>query len=104
MANRIDLHNKLKSLLGGSSNVYFQPPESLLLKYPCIVYKLATPDVKFANDEVYNHIRSYSVTYITRDPDDDKIDEMFALFKNKVRYDRSFTSDNLNHYVFTVYN
>lgn len=104
MANRLDLHNKLRSLLGGSSNVYFQPPESLLLKYPCIVYKLSTTPTTFADDKVYKFTRGYDVTYITRDPDDDMIDQMFELFKNKVRYDRSFASDNLNHYVFTVYN
>ena len=37
MASRLNLQDKLEEVLG-SKQVYFQPPESLKLKYPCIVY------------------------------------------------------------------
>ena len=34
---RLIFHNKLRNTLG-SNNVYFQPPESVKLKYPAVVY------------------------------------------------------------------
>ena len=37
--DRLILHDELITLLG-SSNVYFQPPTSIKMNYPCIIYKL----------------------------------------------------------------
>ena len=37
MANRLDLQALLEDLLG-SRNVYYQPPESVKMNYPAIVY------------------------------------------------------------------
>ena len=39
MASRLDLQTFLEELLE-SKNVYFQPPESVKMKYPAIVYAL----------------------------------------------------------------
>ena len=39
MAPRLDLQKLLVELLG-SDNVYFQPPPSVQMNYPAIVYKL----------------------------------------------------------------
>ena len=39
MASRLDLQTFLEELLK-SKNVYFQPPESVKMKYPAIVYAL----------------------------------------------------------------
>ena len=38
MASRLNLHNSLIEALGTKS-VYFQPPESVKLVYPCIIYE-----------------------------------------------------------------
>ena len=51
MANRIDLYNLLVGILG-TRNVYYQPPESLKLKYPCIVYNRRNISNVDANNDV----------------------------------------------------
>lgn len=101
MASRLELHEELCKLLG-SRNVYFQPPGSLTLKYPCIVYALSGIDKKNANNTVYKTDKRYELTIIDYDPDSeipDKILEHFA----KCSFDRMFVSDNLNHWVFSLY-
>lgn len=97
---RIELQEKLEELLG-SENVYFQPPETLKMKYPCIVYKRNGGDSDYADDYPYSYRFRYSVTVIDRNPD--------SLIPGKIaslpmcRIDRHFTADNLNHDVFILY-
>lgn len=101
MGTRIDLHNKLVDILG-SSNVYFQPPATIKMKYPAIVYSLDNIQTRFANNLTYKQKRRYTITYITTDPDSELIDSFLTeLFS--VSFDRVYTSDNLYHYVYTVY-
>lgn len=52
MNSRIDLHEELRAILG-SGFVYFQPPESVKMIYPCIVYALDLMDMKYADDRPY---------------------------------------------------
>ncbi len=52
MSRRLELHAKLVDFLG-SGHVYFQPPESVRLTYPCIIYNLDDFDVKRADNELY---------------------------------------------------
>lgn len=96
---RIQLNQMLVDILG-SENVYFQPPATLKMKYPCIVYNLSDIASRFADNIPYFHKRSYSVTVIDRDPDSPIRDKMTYL-KN-CSFERGFTSDNLYHYVFTI--
>jgi hypothetical protein len=101
MDKRLELQALLESLLG-SRNVYFQPPESIDISYPCIIYKRdVIGNTKFANDKPYNHQVRYSVTIIDEDPDSlilDKIAELPMCIFN-----RHYTSDNLNHDVYNLY-
>lgn len=98
--SRLELHNKLKTVLG-SNNVYFQPPESMKLSYPCIVYTRSNADTLYASNYPYKFDVAYQLTYISRDPDDPLIDEIAKL--QMCRYDRSFKSEDLNHDVFKIY-
>ena len=100
MVSRLNLQKMLESILG-SRNAYFQPPESVKLKYPAIVYSLKRIDKSFANNVVYGQSRCYEVTVIDDDPDSELRDKVSAL--PKCTFDRCFKSDNLNHYVFTLY-
>ena len=50
--DRLSLHEKLIAILG-YPNVYFQPPPTLVLKYPCIIYKLDDISTFHANDKKY---------------------------------------------------
>ena len=47
MASRRELHEILVGILG-SKNVYYEPPSSLLMKYPAIVYSLDDIDKRYA--------------------------------------------------------
>lgn len=96
---RIQLNQMLVDILG-SENVYFQPPSTIKMKYPCIVYNLSDIDSRFADNIPYFKKRRYSVTVIDRDPDSVIRDKMAEL-KN-CAFERGFTADNLYHYVFNL--
>lgn len=84
----------------GSSNVYFQPPESVKLKYPAIVYARSSIDARFANDAPYFHRVTYLLTVIDPDPDSEVVRRVAAL--PRCRFDRHYTANNLNHDVFRI--
>lgn len=100
MENVDDLQTLLESVLG-SPNVYFQPPESVKMSYPAIVYTLSSIGNNHANNNVYLQSFSYEITVIDYDPDS-KIAMTISKLP-KCRFNRHFKSDNLNHYVFTLY-
>lgn len=100
MATRLDLQQLLVDLLG-STNVYFQPPESVEMDYPCFVYHRENMDTDHANNSLYKKKTRYQVTYIDRDPDNEIIDKLLEV--PLCSYDRFFTSDNLNHDVFRLF-
>lgn len=81
--------------------VYFQPPTSVTMKYPCIVYQLDTLHTIHADDNPYRVQDRYSVTVIDPDPDT-KIPDYIAHLPTAT-FNRYFVSDNLNHYVFQIY-
>ena len=99
MNRRLKLHELLKNVLG-SSNVYFQPPETLKLKYPAIIYALDRINTGYADDIPYTTARAYSITVIDKNPDSEIVDRIAAL--PSFKFNRFFVSDNLNHTVFTI--
>lgn len=101
MGKRTDLQNILEELIG-SENVYFQPPESIKLKYPCIIYNLSNIRIDNADNINYKKDRQYTLTVIDYDPDT-IIPELLINSLNKILFDRFYTSDDLNHYVFTLF-
>lgn len=101
MASRLNLQTKLEEILG-SRNVYYQPPASVKMKYPAIVYRRKDIDTRFANNVVYMQSSSYEVVLIDKNPDSEFVDKILRL--PYCSYDRHYTSDNLNHDVFTIYN
>lgn len=100
MASRLQLQTQLEEMLG-SRNVYYQPPESVKLEYPAIVYAKKEIKSTFANDTTYLTPRSYELTVIDKRPDNAVIDRLLRL--PMCRFDRHFKSDNLNHDVLTLY-
>ncbi|MBS6180570.1 MAG: hypothetical protein KH921_07255 [Erysipelotrichaceae bacterium] len=97
---RTDLQTILEQILG-SRNVYFQPPESVKMKYPAIVYGLDNIENEYANGGVYLSHRRYSVTVIDKDPDSPIVGKVSAL--PLCRFNRHYEKDNLNHDVFTLF-
>ena len=98
--SRLALQTDLEALLG-SRNVYFQPPESMKLSYPCIVYEPSSELTLYANNDPYAIMDRYTVTLIDKNPD--------SPFRDKLRrmrtasFNRFFRSNNLNHFVYTLY-
>lgn len=99
LKNRLDLQLLLEGILG-SRNVYYQPPESVKMKYPAIVYERNSIDNEFADNMVYTQNTQYSVTVIDKNPDS-KIVKKISLLP-MCRHDRHFVADNLNHDIFTI--
>ena len=100
MASRLELQTKLEELFG-SRNVYYQPPESIKMEYPAIVYSKEDINTTHANDAVYSKKVKYSLIVISKKPDDPVIDKLLEV--PYCSYDTSYKSDNLNHDVLTLY-
>lgn len=98
---RPELDQILKELLG-SENVYFQPPESRRLSYPCVIYSRTNADVQFADNKSYTFSYRYQIIYIDQYPDSDFPVRLIKRLP-KCTYDRHYTADNLNHEVFNLY-
>jgi len=100
MASRLDLDTLLIELLG-SENVYYQPPASVKMKYPAIVYSLEDIENIHSNNSVYKQNIAYQITVIDKDPDSEIVKKVSRL--PMCRFNRHFISDNLNHDVFILY-
>lgn len=100
MAPRLDLQEILTDILG-TDQVYFQPPPTVKMEYPCIVYKRDYELARHADDKPYSLRKRYQVTVIDRDPDStirDKVAELPLCV-----FDRFYTYENLNHDVFKLF-
>lgn len=100
MGNRADLQSMLESIVG-EDRVYFQPPETRRMEYPCIVYFLNNRVPTYANDNPYCINKSYQITYISKNPDDNVPEVLSKL--PKTRFNRRYIADKLYHDVFTIF-
>ena len=100
MDRRLSLQEILVNILG-SNNVYFQPPETIKLQYPCIIYERSDIDEKYADNRAYVSMVRYSLTLITRSPESNLVKAILEL--PYCSYDRYYAADTLNHDVFTLY-
>jgi len=101
MASRLELQSRLEEILG-SRNVYFQPPESVKMSYPAIVYELSDVRPVRADNGTYLRHKRYMVKVIDKNPDStipEAIENGFEYWG----FDRFFKSDNLNHFVYTIF-
>lgn len=96
--DRLDLSAILHNIC---PNVYFQPPESVKLTFPCIIYQKTGAHQTYADDYPYEFDWRYLITVIDSDPDSELPEEVAKLQKCKL--DRHFTNDNLYHTTFTLY-
>lgn len=103
--NRLDLHNILVELLGttgkGSSRVYFQPPATIKMEYPCIIYKRDNRKNFFSDDHLYLGMNRYSVIIVDKNPDSSIHEKILAL--RYCSFSTHFVADGLNHDVYTIY-
>lgn len=100
MGQRTDLQTLLKALLE-TDFVYFQPPPTVQMQYPCIVYNRDYAVTTFADDRPYGHRKRYQVIVIDRDPDSVIPAKVAAL--PMCIFDRHYTADNLNHDAYKLF-
>lgn len=101
MSSRLELQNKLEMIIG-NTNVYFQPPASVKLSYPCVIYSIGNGDAKHADDLVYRYTNSYELLFIYKSPNIEIIDTVLAELP-MCRLSRTYSASSLNHYAFTLY-
>lgn len=95
---RLKLHDILIKIC---PNVYFNPPESVKLIYPCIVYNRSNGNTKYADNNPYTFKVNYQLIIMDKDPDSELIDKVAML--QTARYDRHYKVDKINHDVFDIY-
>jgi len=100
MGQRLELHSILKNLLG-SNNVYFQPPPTIKINYPCIIYRRDSDNTIFSDNNLYNRRIRYQVIYIDKNPDSEVPSKLSELPLST--FDRFYTADNLNHDVYKIF-
>lgn len=102
MNRRPELHNILADIIGDRKRVYFQPPESVKLSYPCIIYTRYDFDVDRADNFAYKTTVAYSVSVIDKDPDNAIVEKILNTFEY-CSFRSHYTVDNLHHDVLTIY-
>lgn len=100
MEQRLQLQSLLEAVIGTRA-VYFQPPESHKMVYPCFVYELDNLETNHADNLPYNHNYRWQITIIDREPASPLFKKIAAL--SSASFVRHFTTDDLNHYVFNFY-
>lgn len=104
MDKRLELDALLRKVMKGVSgveNVYFQPPENLLLKYPAIIYSRSDIHNRPADDMVYSQFTFYDLTVIDKNPDSLLVYAVASL--PRCKFGRHYKSDNLNHDTFAIF-
>lgn len=97
-----DLQVILQGVLGDDGVAYYQPPENLKLKYPCIVFERSNSRIRHANNLPYQITKRYTATLITKDADNDLyLDRLLML--PMCRHDRHMIREGLVHEYFDIY-
>lgn len=100
MDHRLTLQTTLETIKG-IKHVYFNPPVSTKMEYPCIRFSLNRRTAIFADDRKYIKGESYILTFITRDVvNAPKVLDQIEDLPNTI-FDRTYVSDGLYHYVYT---
>ena len=84
-----------------SKEVYYNPPASVKMRYPAVVYTRSEITNRFANNNVYRQWNQYEVTVISRDPDCDWIEKVSRM--PRCSFVTSYVADNLYHNKFRLY-
>lgn len=98
--SRLKLHYELVDILG-SNNVYYQPPESIKIQYPAIIYSRENIKNNFANNKVYIQNNNYKITVIDKNPDSEIVDAVSKMDSSK--FVKHYSANNLNYDVFSIH-
>lgn len=96
---RLILQTDLEEILG-SRNVYYQPPASISMKYPCIVYNYDGESNVYSDDIKYLTFDEYTITHITTEVLPEVLDKLASMPYSS--FVRQFKTDGLYHYVYKL--
>lgn len=99
--SRLPFQLILEQTVDAGGKVYFQPPATKSMTYPCIRYSPERIDGDNADNGTYLTHNGYNVIYISRDPDSPVPEKLRMLPMS--RFVRYYSHDNLHHWVFTIY-
>ena len=85
----------------GNNNVYFQPPESVKINYPCIIWNLSKTASTYADDRSYIQNPKYVIRYVSTEPDDQMRFTLVDVLG--VPIIQVYCKDGLYHYIYELY-
>lgn len=100
MAPRTQLQLLLEETLG-TDKVYYDPPITVEIAYPCIIYSRDLSNIQHADNAPYRWTRRYQVKLITKTADDPTFEKLIQL--PMCTHSRSFKAGQLNHDVFDLF-
>ncbi len=104
-SRRLEFDDELRKIqeeVNGYHHTYFEPTESVRMKYDAVVYKRNDMNVRRADNKSYLIRDSYLLTVISRNP------ETFLPRAIQDHFERCapgrfFVRDNLYHFPFTIF-
>lgn len=100
MKTQPELQEMLEELIN-SPNAYFQPPASVEMQYPAIVYSISDITNTYADNSIYQQNTAYELVVIDQDPNSELTRKVSNL--PMCRFVRRYVADNLNHDVFILF-
>ena len=108
MASQPEWQDILQGIIGSHQpdpkreNVFYQPPASVELVYPCIIYTLDNIHTLRADNINYMITPTYEVKIITRNPNNPYLKKMLMDIST-AKFHRRFVNDGLYHDILSVY-
>ena len=105
MASQPEWQDILQGIIGlepDRDNVFYQPPATVQLSYPCIIYALDDMHTLRADNVNYLITPTYEVTIVSRNANNPFIKKMLLDIPT-ARFHRRFTADSLYHDVLSIY-
>ena len=101
------IQSRVKGL--GIKYVYFEPPQNIIMQFPCAVIRMGTISSRSANNRVYKLNNSYELIYIRRQFDDPMVNKILVGDSeheppfSMIRHIRHYTADGLHHDLYKLY-
>jgi hypothetical protein len=97
-----EFHQELQELMGEEVKVYFEAPENLKIKYPCVMISRSNALTDYADNKPYHITKRYTVTLMSKTSDNEEYLDKLLEFPMST-YDRQFVNDSIVHDVFSIY-
>jgi hypothetical protein len=102
MKTRAEMQTLLEDALG-SSNVYFQAPPNNQMKYPCMVYSFARPEIDHADNKPYLVTGRWEIHHMYKNPLKHDLKEKMLFIAPYVTFDRRIVQDGVYNDYYTIY-